>query len=92
MRPVCGAASEVPFAGGISEQQGSELLLADAAYAEHAVEHLVKVPLTQGQHDAFVSFTFNEGAGRLQSSTLLKMLNAGNYAGVPVELGSCQDL
>jgi lysozyme len=32
-----------------------------------------------------VSFTYNEGAGRLQSSTLLKDLNAGNYAAVPAE-------
>jgi lysozyme len=45
----------------------------------------VTVPLTQGQHDALVSFTYNEGAGRLQSSTLLKDLNAGNYAAVPAE-------
>ena len=28
----------------------------------------------------------NEGAGRLQSSTLLKVLNAGDYAQVPSEL------
>ena len=27
-------------------------------------------PLSQGQYDALVSFTYNEGAGRLQSSTL----------------------
>ena len=79
--PVCGAASEVQFAGGINEQQGSTLLLEDVGYAQHAVEHLVTVKLTQGQYDALVSFTYNEGAGRLQSSTLLKMLNAGNYAG-----------
>jgi lysozyme len=83
--PICGAASEAPFAAGITEEQGSELLLGDVAYAEHAVEHLVTVPLTQGQGDALVSFTYNEGAGRLQSSTLLKMLNAGNYAGAAAQ-------
>jgi GH24 family phage-related lysozyme (muramidase) len=27
-------------------------------------------PLSQGQYDALVSFTYNEGAGWLQSSTL----------------------
>jgi lysozyme len=43
------------------------------------------VPLKQGQYDALVSFTYNEGAGRLQSSTLLKVLNAGDYAAVPAE-------
>lgn len=57
------------------------------AYAEHAVEHLVTVPLSQGQYDALVSFTYNEGAGRLQSSTLLKVLNAGNYVGAAARFG-----
>jgi lysozyme len=33
-----------------------------------------------------VSFTYNEGSGRLQASTLLKDLNAGNYAAVPTQL------
>jgi lysozyme len=58
-------------------------LLEDVAYAEHAVQHLVKVPLTQNQFSALCSFTYNEGAGRLQTSTLLKVLNAGNYAAAP---------
>jgi GH24 family phage-related lysozyme (muramidase) len=84
--PICGVASEKPFANGISEQQGSELLMTDTEYAQHAIENLVKVTLTQGQYDALVSFTYNEGAGRLQSSTLLKVLNAGNYAVVPAQL------
>ena len=84
--PICGAASEAPFVGGISEQQGTALLLEDAAYAQHAVEHLVKVPLTQGQYDSLVSFTYNEGAGRLQSSTLLKDLNASDFGSVPAQL------
>jgi lysozyme len=83
--PVCGAASEAPFAGGISEEQGTALLLQDAAYAGRAVEQLVKVPLTQGQYDALVSFTYNEGTV-LQSSTVLKDLNAGSYDAVPARL------
>jgi GH24 family phage-related lysozyme (muramidase) len=85
--PICGAASEAPFAGGITEQQGTALLMRDVAYAEHAVEHLVTVPLTQGQHDALVSWTYNEGAGRLQTSTLLKLLNAGDYSGAAGQFG-----
>jgi lysozyme len=75
-----------PFAAAITEEHESALLLEDAAYAKHAVEHLVTMPLTQGQYYALVSFTYNEGAGRLQTSTLLKDLNGGNYAAVPAQL------
>jgi lysozyme len=32
-----------------------------------------------------VSFTYNGGRGRLQTSTLLKVLNAGDYAPVPAK-------
>jgi GH24 family phage-related lysozyme (muramidase) len=62
------------------------LLLQDAGYAEHAVQHLLTVPLSQGQYSALVSFVYNEGAGRLQTSTLRTDLNAGNYAAVPGQM------
>jgi lysozyme len=76
---VCGAASEAPFAHGVTQEQGTALLMIDVGYAEHAIASLVKVPLSQGQYDALVSFTFNMGAGRLQSSTLLRVLNLRQY-------------
>lgn len=49
----------------------------DAAPCEACVSNLVKVPLTQGQFDALVSFTFNLGCTALRNSTLLRLLNAG---------------
>lgn len=48
---------------------------------EKAVSTAVKVPLTQNQFDALVSLTYNIGAGAFKNSTLLKLLNQGNYAG-----------
>jgi lysozyme len=65
------------FPNGINEPQAAEILASDVRDAEQAVQRLVKVPLTQGQFDALVDFTFNLGAGRLASSTLLKILNRG---------------
>ena len=74
------------FPGEISEAQATTLLLSDVKKAEEAVERLVKVPLTQGQFDALVDFCFNVGAGRLAASTLLKELNAGQYAQAGLQL------
>ncbi|WP_288919890.1 SafA/ExsA family spore coat assembly protein [uncultured Ottowia sp.] len=77
--------SDVREGQTITEAQATELLRKDLGTAENAVRKAVKVPLTQGQFDALVSFTFNCGAGALQKSTLLQKLNAGDYAGAQAE-------
>jgi lysozyme len=46
----------------------------------------VKVPLDQDQFDALVDFCFNAGIGAFYGSTLLKLLNQGNYDAIPEEL------
>ncbi len=67
------------FPNGMSEPQAANLLAGDVSAAERAIGRLVTAALTQGQFDALVDFTFNLGAGRLASSTLLRCLNAGRY-------------
>ena len=62
------------------------LLMRDLVRFERAVQRAVTVPLTDNQFAALVSFTFNLGEGALQKSTLLKLLNAGDYNSVPSEL------
>lgn len=70
----------------ITQAEADRLLAGDLARAERAVEAAVRVPLTDTQFGALVSFTFNVGIGALRSSTLLRRLNAGDYAAVPGEL------
>lgn len=69
----------------ITQQQADDYLRRDVRQFERAVERLVKVPLTQGQFDALVSFAFNLGEGALAQSTLLRLLNAGDYAGAAAQ-------
>jgi lysozyme len=69
----------------ITLARSDELLRSDLARFEEAVGKLAKVELSQGQFDALVSFAFNLGDGALGKSTLLRMLNAGDYAGAAHE-------
>ena len=64
----------------ISEHVASELLMADMGDAEDFVNSSVTVPLNQGQFDALADFVYNVGSLNFQDSTLLKYLNAGDYA------------
>ena len=50
------------------------------------VQSVVKVELSQNEYDALTSWTYNLGVGNLQSSTLLKKLNAGDKNSVPSEM------
>lgn len=67
--------------------QATRWLREDLKEAEDAVNRLVKVPLTQGQFDALVSFVFNLGEGQFSKSTMLKKLNGGDYKGAAGEFG-----
>ena len=61
----------------IDQNTATLYLLQDLRRAEDDVNNLVKVPLTQNQYDALVSFQFN--LGKLGQSTLLKLLNKKQY-------------
>ena len=73
------------FAEGIDDQEAENLLQRDVRWAERGVMRLIEVPLTDGQFDALVSFTFNLGTGALQRSTLRRKVNREEHAQVPRE-------
>lgn len=61
----------------ITKQQADDILASDLSKVEANVNKVVKVPLTQNQFDALVSFDFNTGA--LSRSSILTSLNNKNY-------------
>jgi len=67
----------------ITEDEATELLRHDLRSFAERVTKLVKVPLNDDQFSALVSFDFNTGS--LHKSTLLKLLNKGDYAGAAAE-------
>ncbi|MBC8508910.1 MAG: lysozyme [Chloroflexi bacterium] len=70
----------------ISQEEAEALLRIDVESAERAVLRLIKVPLTDGQFDALVSFTYNLGSGALQCSTLRRKVNRQAHSEVPGQL------
>lgn len=61
-------------------------LAAELSSTVKEVDALVKVPLTENRHTVICSFAYNCGVGALKKSTLLKRVNAGQFAAVPSEL------
>lgn len=64
-----------------TREQADAWLLEDVAQSVIAVGRRVKPALTQNQFDALVDFVFNVGETNFASSTMLRMLNAGDMAG-----------
>ncbi|HVI43989.1 MAG TPA: glucosaminidase domain-containing protein [Chitinophaga sp.] len=81
-----GDASEQPYAGGITEQRATQLLQERLTTFQEAVNSRVTVTLNQNQFDALVSFVYNVGTENFRRSTLLRLLNQGNYGAVPTEM------
>ncbi len=63
----------------ITEPEARARMVAKMESDSAAVDSSVKVPLSTQQHAALVDFVYNLGSENLQRSTLLRLLNAGDY-------------
>ena len=72
----------------ISEARAVQIMLATlSGEYESAVNRYVTVPMEQHQFDALVDFAYNCGSQNLRISTLLKLLNRGDYVGAAAQFG-----
>jgi len=93
-RPVLGDVPTIGFGTTAGVQMGDRIepvqalvrKLADVQQFEGALKRCVRVPLHQHEYDAFLSLAYNIGSGAFCSSTLVRKLNAGDYAGACAEI------
>lgn len=70
----------------VGEELASAYLLDHVArLACPSVLRLISVPLTDGEYDALVDFTYNLGGGALQASSLCRKVNRGEYEAAAAE-------
>lgn len=70
----------------ITPPKALQRALTDIQKFEGALKQCVRVPLHQREYDAYISLSYNIGSGAFCSSTLVRKLNAGDYAGACREI------
>lgn len=63
----------------VNKEEAELLLMEDLLDASKAVDELVDVEINEHQYDALTSFVYNVGREAFRTSTLLKLINAGNF-------------
>lgn len=72
---------EKKFKNGLTDSQVEQLFWDDMRDPTADINSYVRVPLTQNQFDGLASLVFNIGPGHFNGSTLLRLLNTGDYLG-----------
>ena len=78
--------SAVKMGDRVTPERAQVLLRNDASTFERAVKRCAPVPMHQHEYDAFVSLAYNIGESAFCKSTLVRKLNAGDYAGACREI------
>lgn len=75
-----GTTDNVKKGDAITPPKALERKLADIEKFEKALKQCVTVPLHQYEYDAYISLSYNIGSTAFCTSTLVGMLNKGEYA------------
>ena len=70
----------------ITQEQAEQMLVDELHEYESYINKYVTVALSQNQFDALVSWVYNLGPANLNASTMLKVLNSGEYEDVPAQM------
>lgn len=81
-----GTTAGVRMGDRITPPVALERALRDVQEFEGAIKRCVTVPLYQHEYDAFLSLAYNIGPTAFCNSTLVRKLNAGDYAGACAEI------
>lgn len=76
-----GTTQGVKLGDKITPPKALQRALADVQKFEGAIKQCVTVPLHQHEYDAYTSLAYNIGSGAFCGSTLVRKLNAFDYAG-----------
>ena len=70
----------------ITKEEAEQMLVDELHEYENYINEYVTVALSQNQFDALVSWVYNLGPANLKVSTMLKVLNKGQYEEVPAQM------
>ena len=70
----------------ITQEEAEQMLVDELHEYESYINKYVTVALSQNQFDALVSWVYNLGPVNLTASTMLKVLNSGEYEDVPAQM------
>ena len=78
--------SPVQMGDRVTREQAMNYLKHDTQKFIKEMHRCIKVPISQGEFEAYVSLTYNIGSGAFCRSTLVKKLNTYDYQGACKEI------
>jgi lysozyme len=80
-----GSTTAVKMGDTISQDEAETLLRHDLVRFEECINEHVDVDLNQNEYDALVCFAYNVGCNAVRNSTLLRLLNGGDFKGAALQ-------